>query len=404
MQKIFRIALGITTSVGGFLDAGALASTAEAGAQFRFALLWALLIGTVCSIVLMEMAGRLAIVSGHALRDAMHERFGVTFSVPILTIGLVLDVLILGSEIGGASVALQLASGVSFQWWAIPVGVVAWLLIWTRSFGFIEKAVSFAGLITLAFVVSAVRVHPPITGIISGLLPGRPGHNGMTYWYTAVAIIGAIMSPYMFFFYSSGAIEDELREDALGLNRVVSTIGMGFGAIIAAGVLITAAVTLAPAGAQVKTYGDVARMLGPVFGSAGVPLFAACLGIASFGAGVEVSMGAAYAVAQVFGWNWSANSRPREEARFCTTYSVVIVLGTALVAAGLDPLKLTMFTMAATCLTLPAITFPFLSLMNDEHYVNRHTNGRLANITVIVVVAIAFVLALVSIPLQILGG
>jgi NRAMP (natural resistance-associated macrophage protein)-like metal ion transporter len=183
MRNVFRIALGITTSVGGFLDAGALASTAAAGAQFRFELLWALLIGTVCSIVLMEMAGRLAIVSGHALRDAMHERFGVALSIPVLTIGLVLDVLILGSEIGGASVALQLASGLSFQWWAIPVGLLVWLLIWTRSFGFIEKAVSFAGLITLAFVVSAARVHPPIAEIVSGVLPGVPAHNG---WRTGI--------------------------------------------------------------------------------------------------------------------------------------------------------------------------------------------------------------------------
>ena len=146
MRKTLRVALGVTTSVGGFLDAGALATAAAAGAQFRFALLWALIAGTICSIVLMEMAGRIAIVSGHALRDAMHERFGVTLSIPVLAIGLVVDVLILASEIGGASVALQLGSGISFQWWAIPVGLLAWLLIWTRSFSFIERAVSFAGL------------------------------------------------------------------------------------------------------------------------------------------------------------------------------------------------------------------------------------------------------------------
>src|SRR5947209_14078478 len=160
MRKLFQVALGVTTSIGGFLDAGALATTAEAGAQFRYALLWALLAGTLCSMVLMEMAGRVAIVSGHALRDAIHERFGVRISLPILAVGLVLDLLILGSEIGGASVALQLESGIAFQWWAIPVGLLCWLLIWTRSFGFIERAVSFAGLITLAFVLSAVRVHP----------------------------------------------------------------------------------------------------------------------------------------------------------------------------------------------------------------------------------------------------
>ena len=67
-------------------------------------------------------------------------------------------------------------------------------------------------------------------------------------------------------------------------------------------------------------------------------------------------------------------------------------------------MKLTIFTMAATCLTLPALAFPFLSVMNDEYYLKSHTNTRLTNVLVIAVVVLAFVLALVSIPLQILGG
>ena len=317
MHKFFRVALGVTTSIGGFLDAGALATTAEAGAQFRYSLLWALLAGTLCSMVLMEMAGRVAIVSGHALRDAIHERFGVRISLPMLAIGLILDVLILGSEIGGASVALQLESGIRFEWWAIPVGLLCWLLIWTRSFGFIERAVSFAGLVTLAFVLSAVRVHPALSGIAAGIVPQIPHQNSSAYWYTGVAIIGAIMSPYMFFFYSSGVIEDEMHEESLGLNRIVASAGMGFGALVAAGVLITAAVTLGPAGVHVSNFGEAAKMLQPVFGkTAGLLLFVLSLGIASFGAAVEVSMGAAYVTAQVFGWNWSAASPARKQARF----------------------------------------------------------------------------------------
>src|SRR5947209_872656 len=165
MRKLFQVALGVTTSIGGFLDAGALATTAEAGAQFRYALLWALLAGTLCSMVLMEMAGRLAIVSGHALRDAIHERFGLPVSFTILLFGVIIDVLILGSEIGGVSVALQLISGVSFRWWALPVGIVVWLLLWLGAFSFIEKGISLLGLITLAFVVAVFKLHPPFADV-----------------------------------------------------------------------------------------------------------------------------------------------------------------------------------------------------------------------------------------------
>ena len=47
---------------------------------------------------------------------------------------------------------------------------------------------------------------------------------------------------------------------------------------------------------------------------------------------------------------------------------------------------------------------PFLVLMNDERYVGEHTNGRLSNAVVLFVIGLAFVLALVSIPLEIAGS
>ena len=60
---ILQIALGIVTAIGGFIDVGAIATTALAGAQFGFQLLWAVLLATLCVILLTEMCGRLAAVS-----------------------------------------------------------------------------------------------------------------------------------------------------------------------------------------------------------------------------------------------------------------------------------------------------------------------------------------------------
>ena len=42
--------------------------------------------------------------------------------------------------------------------------------------------------------------------------------------------------------------------------------------------------------------------------------------------------------------------------------------------------------------------------MNDERYVKEHRNGRIANGAVLFVIALGFVLAAVTIPLEILGG
>ena len=60
--------------------------------------------------------------------------------------------------------------------------------------------------------------------------------------------------------------------------------------------------------------------------------------------------------------------------------------------------------MALACLELPSVTFPMLVLMNDRVYLNGYTNHRLANVVTVGIVCIAFLLAAVAIPLQIVGG
>ena len=83
---------------------------------------------------------------------------------------------------------------------------------------------------------------------------------------------------------------------------------------------------------------------------------------------------------------------------------MVILLGALIVLTGIDPLKLTVMSMALTAATLPLSIVPFLILMNDRKYLEEYTNGWLSNAVVIFVILLAFVLAVVSIPLQILGG
>ena len=67
-------------------------------------------------------------------------------------------------------------------------------------------------------------------------------------------------------------------------------------------------------------------------------------------------------------------------------------------------MKLTIFSMALTAETLPVAIVPFLFLMNDEVYVEEHTNGWVSNVAVIAIIGLAFALAVVSIPLVFFGG
>ena len=404
MTKLLQIALGVFTSIGGFLEVGAIATTAQAGAAFGFRLIWAVLLGTVCVIFLVEMSGRLAAVSRHTIKDALRERFGPRVYMVILVSDVIINLMVLAAEIGGMSLALQLVTGISFRWWAVPVGLLTWLLLWRGSFALIENGVSLLGMVAIVFVVGAFRLQPSLADIGAGLLPTLPTERPFHYWFVAVSILGAAISPYLFYFYSSGAIEDHWDEGHIGVNRAVAVVGMSFGGLLAVAVLVVAAMVFHPLGIEPDRYEQAALLLTEPLGRWGFYLFAATLFICCLGAAFELALATAYSFAQGFGWNWGESVRPRDASRFTLVYTVMIAAVSVLMVFGIDPLQLTLFSMALTSLILPLVTFPFLILMNDRDYVGEYGNGWISNTAVIVISLLASLLALVAIPLQLMDG
>jgi Mn2+/Fe2+ NRAMP family transporter len=404
MKKATTLALGILTSVGGFFDVGNLATSAQAGGTFRLQLLWPLVLGTLLVIFLVEMSGRFAAVTRQALPDAIRTHLGfATWLVPFLVLSLV-HFLVLGAEIGGICFALHLVTGWPVSLWALPVAVLVWLFLWRASFSAIENSTSLLGLLALGFVVAAWQHRPPTGQILAGMLPTLPHHDPARYWFIAVSLLGAVISPYLFYFYSSGAVEDKWDESYLGVNRGVSVLGMGFGSVISLAVVVVAAVVLAPRGIQVDDYHQAALMLTTAFPYWGFVLFAASMGIACLGAATEVALSMAYTTAQTYGWNWGEDLDPRQDARFCLTYTGAILASSLLILFGVDPLKLTLLTMAVNAAVLPFVAIPFLLLMNDRKLLKEHRNGWISNAVTLLVVILSIVLAVVSIPLLIQGG
>ncbi|HET8633418.1 MAG TPA: divalent metal cation transporter [Gemmatimonadales bacterium] len=404
MKRILEIALGIITGIGGFLEAGSLATAVQAGADFRFELIWAIVLGAACLAFLVEMSGRLAAISKHTVADAVRERFGFRFYLIAIIIMQLVMLLVLAAELGGVAIALQLVSGVSYRWWTIPVALVAWVLLWRGTFGLIEKGVSVLGLVTLAFVVGALQLHPPLDDVARGALPHLPSGDAAHYWFLAVSILGASISPYLFAFYAAGAVEDRWDVSHLNINRVTAGFGMGFGGIVAIGALVTAGIVFHPAGIEVKSYEQLPVLLTTALGDWGFPLFVASLGIACFGAAQEIALTSGYMLAQGLGWQWSENLQPAEDARFSLSYTVMIALATIPALAGVDILKLTNISMVFSAASLPIVVGPMLIIMNDKRYLREYGNGWFSNTMVALIIALAFVLAIVSVPLLLKGG
>jgi Mn2+/Fe2+ NRAMP family transporter len=179
---------------------------------------------------------------------------------------------------------------------------------------------------------------------------------------------------------------------------------MGFGSIVSMGVLVTAAVVLGPLQIRVDSYEQAALMFVPVFGHWSVTIFACALAVGCFGAAIEITLNAGYVLAQSFGWTWGVDKPRRDAARFCAAFTTVLLLSLVIGLLGFDPLQMTLISVALTVVIMPLIVLPFLVLMNDEQYVKQHKAGPLSNGFLAVLTILGALMALVVIPLEILGG
>jgi Mn2+/Fe2+ NRAMP family transporter len=404
VSAIVDLVLGVVTSIGGFVEAGSISTAAQAGSEFGFQLLWAVAAATLMLAMLAEMSGRLAAVSKRTVAAAVRERFGIHYQIVPLAAELIIDILLLSAEIGGAAIAVKLVTGIGFQWWILPLGMTVGLLLWSAGFAVIEYGIGLLGLTTLVFVYAAWERQPDLGDLAASFRPTLPDHHYLRYAFLAISIVGATVSPYLLNFYASGTVEEEVTEKELWVNEATSYMGMAFGGVVSMGVLVTSAMVLGPRHIIVDSYEQAALMLVPTFGHWAIGLFALALGIGCFGAAIEISLNAGYLFAQALGWSWGANKPRKENARFTFAFTFVLAAAVTVGLIGFDPLRLTLVSVALTVIIMPFVILPFLVLMNDPKFVKDHTSGPIGNGILGGLTILAAIFAIVIVPLEIFGG
>ena len=404
MSSLIDLLLGVVTSIGGFVEVGSISTSAQAGAEFGFQLLWAVAIAAAMLALLTEMSGRLAVMSKRTIAAAVRERFGIHFHVVPLCAELVLDVLLLTAELGGAAIAVKLLTGIGFQWWVLPIALIVWMILWVSRFSVVEYGIGLLGLVTLSFVLAAWRLGPDAGDVARSFIPSLPSHDSVRYAFLAISIVGATVSPYLLNFYSSGTIEEDVTQDELWVNSATAYGGNLFGSLVSMGILVTSAMVIEPLQIKVDSYEQAALMFVPAFGSWAVGLFAVSLAIGCIGAALEISLNIGYVLSQVFGWSWSANKPRAENARFTCAFTFVLMTAAAIGVMGFDPLRLTMISVALTVVVMPLMVLPFLVLMNDAQFVKNQTNSVAGNAVLAVLAVAGALMALVVVPLEIWGG
>jgi Mn2+/Fe2+ NRAMP family transporter len=404
VKRLLAVALGVLTAIGGFVDIGDLVASAQAGARFGMAHAWVVVLGVIGICAYAEMSGRVAAVSGRPVFDLVRERLGSRVALANLAGSLLVTVLTLGAELGGVGLALQLATSVNYLLWVPVVGFVLWVALWRVKFDVLENLFGLGGLALVVFIVAFFRLHPDTATLWhQASHPGPPhGEDWGTYWYYAVALFASALTPYEVFFFSSGAVEEKWTAKDLSQSKVNVFIGFPLGGLLALALMATAAVVFHPLSMSVDSLSQVAMPAALAAGKLG--LAAAILGFfaATFGAAVETGLSAGYTAAQYFGWAWGKLRRPAEATRFHTVIIISIAVGVLILLTTIDPVQLTEYSLIFSAVALPLTYLPILVIANDQTYLGRRVNGRLANTFGMIFLVVVLAAAVAAIPLMII--
>lgn len=403
MKKLLAFTLGFLTAIGGFLDIGDLVANSLVGARFGMSLAWVIPVGVLGVMLFSEMSARVVSVSGRATFELVRERLGARAGLANLLASYVITLLTLAAEIGGVALALELASSIHYLLWAPVAAVLIWVVIWRLPFEKMEQLYGLLGLALIVFAVALWQLGPDWGALLDDAMTPAPppGEDWSTWWYYAIAVFGAAMTPYTVLFFSSGGVEERWSPKNLGEARFNVFFGFPVGGLLALAIMGCAAVLFFPAGIQVEHLSQVALPVTVALGKIGLIVVIVGFFAATFGAALEAALAAGYSVAQYFGWPWGKSISPARATRFHTVTLFTLIAGLAVIMTSVDPIQVTEYSIVLSAAALPLTYLPIFVVANDREYLGDRVNSRFTNILGTVYLVLVLVVSIATIPLMI---
>ncbi len=376
-----------------FIGPGTVTACTLAGVQFGYALLWAMLLSVLATIVLQEMAARLGIITQKGLADVIKQELKTPL-IKYLVVGIILGAIVIGNaayeagNIGGATLGLEALFGSTYSsYYPLIVGLCAFSLLYIGNYKTIERVlVSLVLIMSLSFLVTAIITKPNVLEIIKGLvIPSVPTESILTI----IALVGTTVVPYNLFLHASLVREKWNSVDDLQTAKSDTYISIALGGLVSMAIII-AATTIKEN--DISSVLDLAKGLEPLYGQTakyfmGIGLFAA--GVTS---AITAPLAAAYVVNSCLGWNVGL-----KHFKFKLVWFIILALGVFFMSFDIKPIQVIKFAQIANGILLPCIAVFLLWVVNKVAVMGKYKNTPFQNLIGSIFIILAIILGLKSI-------
>jgi manganese transport protein len=381
-----------------FIGPGTVTACTLAGVGFGYALLWAMLLSIIATVVLQEMSARLGIITQNGLADAIKNELKTPW-IRMLLIGIVLAAIVIGNaayeagNIGGATLGMEALFGEEYAaFYPFIIGGLAFILLYMGSYKAMEKVfVTLVLIMSLSFLLTAIITKPNIMEIVKGMFIPRVPDGSILM---IIALVGTTVVPYNLFLHASLVSEKWKSKEDLQTARKDTIISIALGGMVSMAIVIAA--TAIP-GKEVTNVMDLAKGLEPLYGNSakyfmGIGLFAA--GVTS---AITAPLAAAYVASSCFGWNAGM-----KDLKFRIVWMIILGLGIFFLSFGIKPIEIIKFAQVANGILLPVIAIFLLWIVNKSSVMGKYRNTKMQNILGLVIIVLAVVLGVKSI-FEVLG-
>ncbi len=364
-----------------FIGPGTVTACTLAGANFGYALLWALLFATIATIVLQEMSARLGTITQQGLGEILiNELQNSIFRWPL--IGLLLIALYGGNAAYEAGNLAGGALGIEAIFGENPIlskaAVVALasfgIVILVRgSYKDIEKVlISLVLLMGVAFILTFFVVQPSLLSMLGGMFKPTIPTDGLL---TVIALIGTTVVPYNLFLHASAAKSRWSGPEGLKAAKSDTVISIGLGGLVAILITSTAAASIYANALSVQNASDMAVQFEPLFGSMAKYLLGLGLFAAGLSSAITAPLATSFAVSELLEVKGGEKS-----VTFRAISVSILLIGSTLALTGIKPLKLILLAQFANGLLLPIVACFLLFALNRKNILGEYANGIIANV------------------------
>jgi Mn2+/Fe2+ NRAMP family transporter len=342
-------------------------------------------------------------LTGCGLAGALRQKYPRWVAAAAAIALLCANVATIGADLAGMSDAAQMLTGINSRFFTIVFGVGITVAIVRFRYNQIALVLKWLALALFSYVIAALILKPNWWMVLRDtFIPSWP--RGNNAWQVLVAMFGAMLSPYLFFWQASQEVEEKKaigrrrpisREGASNrelVNRQVDVgVGTFFSSLVIYFIILTTALTLHMHHlTDVRSSQQIAEVLQPMAG----PFAATLYTIGLVGTGLlaipVLASSTAYAFAETFVWREGLDRPVASAPYFYALIGASSLLGIALVFFGINPIKALFWASVINGVLAPFLLLGILVVSCDRKLMRGKPSSWPAIIVVALTAALMF--------------